>query len=63
MKKSAIILAGVSLHADYSHAVSCYEGKEIPCRSCSACLLRERAFAEADLEDPLISRLKKEGRI
>jgi 7-cyano-7-deazaguanine synthase len=63
MKKSAIILAGVSLHADYSHAVSCYAGEEIPCRSCSACLLRERAFAEAGLEDPLISRLKKEGRL
>lgn len=63
MKKSAIILLGVSLHADYSYSISCYAGEEIPCRSCSACLLRERAFAEAGLEDPLISRLKKEGRL
>jgi 7-cyano-7-deazaguanine synthase len=63
MKKSAIIRLGVSLHADYSYSISCYAGEEIPCRSCSACLLRERAFAEADFEDPLISRLKKEGRL
>jgi 7-cyano-7-deazaguanine synthase len=63
MKKSAIIQEGRGLGADYSHAVSCYAGEEIPCRSCSACLLRERAFAEAGLEDPLIPRLKKEGRL
>ncbi|MCX6575448.1 MAG: 7-cyano-7-deazaguanine synthase QueC [Candidatus Aminicenantes bacterium] len=63
MKKSAIIRLGASLHADYSYSISCYAGEEIPCRSCSACLLRERAFAEAGFEDPLISRLKKEGRL
>jgi 7-cyano-7-deazaguanine synthase len=63
MKKSAIIRLGTSLHADYSYSISCYAGEEIPCRSCSACLLRERAFAETGFEDPLISRLKKEGRL
>jgi 7-cyano-7-deazaguanine synthase len=63
MKKSAIIRLGTSLHADYSYSISCYAGEEIPCRTCSACLLRERAFAEAGFEDPLISRLKKEGRL
>jgi len=63
MKKSAIIRLGTSLHADYAYSISCYAGEEIPCRSCSACLLRERAFAEAGFEDPLISRLKKEGRL
>ncbi len=63
LKKSAIIRRGITLHADYSYSMSCYAGEEIPCRSCSACLLRERAFAEAGFEDPLMARLDKEGRL
>ena len=59
MKKSEIIRLGISLGADYAYAVSCYAGGEVPCGNCSACLLRERAFAEAGVEDPLIQRLKK----
>jgi len=62
MKKSEIIRTGISLGADYSRSVSCYRGGEVPCRKCSACLLRERAFAEADVDDPLLARLKKEGK-
>ncbi|MFA9454610.1 MAG: 7-cyano-7-deazaguanine synthase QueC [Candidatus Aminicenantaceae bacterium] len=61
--KSEIIKAGLALGADYSHSVSCYAGKEIPCSKCSACLMRQRAWQEAGEEDHLITRLKKEGRI
>jgi 7-cyano-7-deazaguanine synthase len=42
----------------WSH--SCYEGKIPPCGKCPACKLREKGFAEAGVEDPLFTRLKKE---
>ncbi len=63
LKKSEIIQVGISLGADYSYSISCYNGKEIPCRTCSACLLRQKAWQEAGLEDHLLVRLKKEGKI
>ena len=63
MKKSEIIRLGISLGADYSYSISCYAGKEVPCRSCSSCLLRRRAFAEAGVRDPLVLRLRKEGKL
>jgi len=63
MRKSEIIRHGLSLGADYSYSVSCYNGSEIPCLKCSSCLLRQKAWEEAGLKDPLISRLEKEGRL
>lgn len=32
---------------------TCYEGKTPPCKKCHSCLLRERGFKEAGIEDPL----------
>jgi 7-cyano-7-deazaguanine synthase len=61
-KKSEIIRLGLSLGADYSFSISCYGGREVPCRRCSACLLRKRAWEEAGAEDPLLIRLRKEGK-
>lgn len=63
LRKSSIIRKGLSLGADYSYSVSCYRGKEIPCRTCSSCLLRERAWKEAGEEDHLLLRLRREGRL
>jgi len=63
MKKSEIIRVGFSLGTDYSYAISCYAGREVPCGKCSSCLLRRKAFLEAEKKDPLIERLEKEGRI
>jgi len=63
MKKSEIIRLGLSLGADYAFSVSCYGGREVPCRRCSSCRLRERAWEEAGTEDPLLARLRKEGKI
>lgn len=63
MKKSEIITEGLSLGADYSYSISCYSGKEIPCFKCSSCLLRQKAWEEIGIEDPLILRLKGEGKI
>jgi 7-cyano-7-deazaguanine synthase len=62
MKKSEIIRLGLSLGTDYAFSVSCYAGNEMPCRRCSSCLLRERAFTEVGVPDPLIARLEKEGK-
>ena len=63
MKKSEIIRLGLSLGADYSFSISCYGGREVPCRRCSSCLLRKRAWEEAGTKDDLLTRLRKEGKI
>lgn len=63
LKKSEIIRVGLALGADYAHTVSCYLGREVPCRKCSACLLRETAWEEVGLPDPLLLRLKKEKKL
>lgn len=42
-----------------AHTTTCYEGCQPPCGHCHACLLREKGFAQAGIEDPLISRLTK----
>lgn len=63
MKKSEIIKTGLSLGADYSYSISCYAGKEAPCRTCSSCLLRQRAWQEAGVKDHFLVRLKKEGKL
>jgi 7-cyano-7-deazaguanine synthase len=63
MKKSEIIKQGLSLGADYSFSVSCYSGEEIPCQKCSSCVLRQKAWEEVGLRDPLILRLEEEGKL
>lgn len=63
MKKAEIIRKGLELGADFSYSISCYRGEEIPCLRCSSCHLRQKAFEEMGMEDPLISRLKEEGKI
>jgi len=63
MTKREILELGRELGADYSHAVSCYRGGEIPCGRCPSCEIRSRAFAEIGAADPLIERLHKEERL
>jgi 7-cyano-7-deazaguanine synthase len=60
--KAEIIRRGLALGADYSTSISCYAGRDVPCRTCSSCLLRRAAWKEVGREDPLIARLRKEGR-
>jgi 7-cyano-7-deazaguanine synthase len=62
LKKSEIIRRGLGLGADYSYSASCYAGGEVPCGACSSCLLRREAWAEVGREDPLLARLRKEGK-
>ena len=63
LSKSAIIKQGMALGADYSFSISCYRDSEIPCLRCSSCLLRQKAWEEAGMKDPLIVRLEKEGKL
>jgi len=60
--KKQIIELGLELNADYSYSVSCYRGREMPCLSCPSCDIRNSAFTQLNMEDPLITRLKKEGK-
>ena len=54
--KAQIIQRGVELGLDYGLTHSCYDpapdGR--PCRRCDSCRLRERGFAEAGVDDPLL---------
>ncbi len=61
--KKEIIEMGFQLGADYSYSISCYRGGEIPCLKCPSCDIRGHAFKQLNREDPLITRLKKEGKL
>jgi 7-cyano-7-deazaguanine synthase len=63
MRKSEIIKTGLALGADYSYSLSCYAGQEIPCAACPACRLRQKAWEEIGMKDPLYVRLEREGKL
>ncbi|OGD18875.1 MAG: 7-cyano-7-deazaguanine synthase QueC [Candidatus Aminicenantes bacterium RBG_16_63_16] len=62
LSKASIIRKGLSLGADYSYSVSCYSGRVAPCGTCSSCRFRGRAWKAVGREDPLLVRLRKEGK-
>jgi 7-cyano-7-deazaguanine synthase len=62
LDKKAIIALGLRLGADYSYSLSCYRGREVPCGHCPSCDTRARAFGQLAMEDPLLARLKREGK-
>ena len=61
--KAEIVRLGMELGAPLEHTWSCYEGGEVPCGECDSCQLRAKGFAEAGYEDPLMIRLRREGRL
>jgi 7-cyano-7-deazaguanine synthase len=61
--KKEIVELGIRLGAPLEWTWSCYEGGETPCGTCDSCLLRAKGFEELGIEDPLILRLKREGKM
>ncbi|HIE43976.1 MAG TPA: 7-cyano-7-deazaguanine synthase QueC [Candidatus Omnitrophica bacterium] len=59
MNKGEIVKRGIQLGVDYSLTWSCYDptlsGR--PCLKCASCLLREKGFKKAGVEDPLLKNI------
>src|SRR5437764_8589561 len=53
LRKSEIIKRGLELGAPLELTWSCYVSEDIACGRCDSCALRLRAFAEADVPDPI----------
>ncbi len=54
LTKAEEVKLGVSLGVDFGLTWTCYRGGEHPCGVCDSCLLRAKAFAEANEIDPLV---------
>jgi len=52
--KAEIVQLGTKLGLDFKLTWSCYERTDKPCRKCPSCKLREKAFEQAGLPDPLL---------
>ena len=52
LTKTQIAERGKMLGVDYSRTYSCYKGGEKHCGRCGTCKERQRAIAEAGIEDP-----------
>jgi len=53
MDKGDIAVLGKKLGVDYNLTHTCYEGTEIACGECGACVERLEAFEKAGVEDPV----------
>ena len=61
LKKKDIVLIGKSLGVPFEHTWSCYRDGEKACGRCDSCALRRKAFAEADVPDPLAYEVRPTG--
>jgi 7-cyano-7-deazaguanine synthase len=53
MRKSDIVRLGLELGAPFDLTWSCYSREDRACGICDSCVLRLRAFAAADVRDPV----------
>lgn len=51
--KLAVQLAGEQFESIFKHTHTCYDGIKGGCGTCHACILRDRGFREAGVDDPL----------
>lgn len=51
--KKDIINMGSKLGVPFQHTWSCYKGERSLCGKCDSCLIREKGFVAAGIEDPL----------
>ncbi len=54
LTKSQIIKLALKLGAPLEWTWSCYKGGEYPCKVCDSCLLRQKGFEEAGVQDPAL---------
>jgi 7-cyano-7-deazaguanine synthase len=55
MSKAEIIRLGLECGAPLDLTWSCYKQEQEPCMSCESCVLRQRAFAQAGVPDPILA--------
>jgi 7-cyano-7-deazaguanine synthase len=53
LRKAEIVKLGLALGAPFDLTWSCYSREDKACGVCESCVLRQRAFAEADAHDPI----------
>jgi len=53
LQKAEIIRKGVEIGAPLDLTWSCYQSEDVACGRCDSCVLRQRAFEQAGVEDPV----------
>ena len=53
LRKAQILKLGLELGAPFDLTWSCYSHEDKACGVCESCVLRQRAFAEVNAEDPI----------
>lgn len=53
--KKEIIELGAKLRVPYKYTWSCYRGTRLPCGACDSCKLRQKGFAQAEINDPALN--------